>query len=59
MTHFTRKMSSRMSAIILTLLFSTVAVLGAVGPGYTGLAASQAMMTTAAISSGEAAALAA
>ncbi len=46
MTHFTHKMSSRLTAIIPTLLFSTIAVLGAVGPGYNGMAASQSMTAT-------------
>ncbi len=54
MTHFTHKMSSRMTAIIPTLLFSTIAVLGAVGPGYNGMAASQSM-TAATTLSGESA----
>lgn len=47
MTHFTENLSSRMTAIILTVLFSTVAVLGAVGPAYTGLATGQSTTTTA------------
>ncbi|HWJ69424.1 MAG TPA: hypothetical protein VNS79_05180 [Sphingobium sp.] len=45
MMHFTHKMSRRLSAVMLTLLFSTIAVLGAIGPGYTGPASSQTMAT--------------
>jgi len=44
MTHFTHDISSRISAVVLTLLFSTVAVLGAVAPAFTG-PASQATIT--------------
>ena len=44
MTHFTHDISSRVSAVILTVLFSAVAVLGAVAPAFTG-PASQATAT--------------
>jgi len=47
MTHFTHDISSRISAVVLTLLFSTVAVLGAVAPAFTGPVASQATTTLA------------
>lgn len=47
MTHFTHDISSRVSAVVLTLLFSTMAVLGAVAPAFTGPATSQATTTLA------------
>lgn len=54
MTHFNHSMSSRLTAAVLTLLFSTLTVLGAVAPAYTGSATSQAA-TTLANTSGESA----
>ena len=54
MTHFNHSMSSRFTAAVLTLLFSTLTVLGAVGPAYTSTASSPAA-TTLANTSGESA----
>jgi len=40
MTYFTNTLSTRAVAALLTIVFSAVTVLGAVGPAYTGKASS-------------------
>jgi hypothetical protein len=55
MTHFTTTLTSRLTAALLTVVFSAVTVLGAVGPAYTGSNASHQVATTLANNPGESA----